>query len=142
MAGELAFVRWFVGIEAIDIFKVRRRGIQPPAVDEEMPVVADLHVLAGLHHHALDIKLILRESLDALGFKYDNFAALRLAKIVSEPVHEQMVARADPHHFYDVIALVINMAWIEAGTMDEIGFTVVRRKPHRLLHAADGKGLG
>lgn len=135
-------MRWFIGIEAIDIFKVRRRGIQPLAVDEEMPVVADLHAFAGLHHHALDVKLILRESLDAFGFKHDDFAALRLAEIVSEPVHEQVVARADLHHFHDVIALVINMAWIEAGAVDEIGFTVVRRKPHRLLHAADGKCLG
>ncbi len=88
MAGELAFAWWFVGIETIDIFKVRRRGVEANAIDAQMPVIANLHLFAGLDDHSLDVKLILRHlgMIDSLGLEHDDFAARRLAEIVSQTI--------------------------------------------------------
>ena len=75
MAGELAVARRLLGVERINVFKVRRTGIQVFAVNDQMPVVADLDFIAGQRHEALDVKLILRQAVNALGFKYDDLAA-------------------------------------------------------------------
>src|ERR1019366_8359849 len=83
MAGELALARRLVGIEAIDIFEMRRAGVEPLAVDAQVPVIADLHMIAGEGDEPLDVKLILLHArmLNALGFKHGDFAELRFAEI-------------------------------------------------------------
>ncbi len=94
----------------------------------------------GLTHHALDIKLILRQPFDALGFKDDDFPALRLAKIVGQPVHEQMVAGAD-FHFENIVALMINTIGIQknTGALLKRLFAKIRRKPDRVFDAANSR---
>src|ERR1017187_6277697 len=58
--------------------------------------------LAAQPHEAFDVKLVARNAKilpmffrDSRGCEYDDFAALRFAEIVSQPVHKQMVAGAD-----------------------------------------------
>src|ERR1035437_2839884 len=149
MAGVFAFVRRLAGIEAIDIFKVRHGSIQPLAVDEKMPVVADLHAFAGLHHHPLDVKLILRHEVvphriqiqDAFGLEHDDFAARRLAEIVSYSIHEQVVARSDAK-VRNVVTFMIDVPPLQMRPIYERirtcirWLTIIWRKSHDMFESA------
>src|ERR1039457_2790869 len=148
MAGKLALVWWRFRIKAIHIFKMWRGGVQPLAVDNEMPVIADLHMVARQYRQPLDVKFILRHLVyskriqirDSFGFEDDDFAASGLAKIVGDPVHEQMITRVDLE-FHHVVALVIRISWEQAGARHEALLAIIRREPDRVLDAADHKRL-
>src|SRR6266404_9639703 len=98
--------QWRLGwIEGIDILEVRRGSVQALSVNDQMAVVADLHVFAPHRYHAFDIELILFEKFDAPGFKHDDFSALGGPEIVGHAVHKQMIAGFDPQ-VQDVLALM------------------------------------
>ena len=90
-----------------------------------MPVIADLDPFAAHGHHSFDVKLVLRHGgqaalriPDAFGFKDDDFAALRRAPVVGQPIDKQMVARKQ-FHFQDVIALMVKMPGLNARVIQQ-----------------------
>ena len=93
---------------------MRRGGVEPLAVDDQVPVVAELDALAAQGHQAFDVELVLRQAVDAFGFEHDDFAALGRAEVVGQPVNEEMVAGADPE-FDDVLALVEDLVGLQPG---------------------------
>ena len=140
-------LRFAVGIKTIDALEVRRGGVEPLAVDAEMAVVADLDFFVRQGDEPFDVKLILRHRIhqvvarvgieNPLRLEHDDFAAFRLAEIVSQPVHEQMIARIHAE-FDDVVAFVINVAGvgIKPGAKHERADALsrrlaeIRRKPN------------
>lgn len=61
--------------EVVNVLKPRCAGIQALPVNAQMPVVTDDHPLAAKRHQAFDVKLILRQPVDALGLKDDDLPA-------------------------------------------------------------------
>src|SRR5208282_2792392 len=99
--------------------------------------------LAAQTDKAFDVKFIRRNVKlftilfgNSLGLEHDDFAALRFAKIVSEPVHEQMVAGAHLH-FDDVFALLIDMIRVKTCAPLQRLLAEIRWKPKRLRLAAN-----
>src|SRR5262249_39590616 len=98
MTGKLAPFRRLLRIERIHAIKVRGAGVQPLAVDSQMPVLADLDFLPTQTHEPLDVKLISRNVPisrlyppflgNAGGRKTDDLAGFRPAKFIGQPVHE------------------------------------------------------
>src|ERR1043165_4632437 len=90
---DMAGIAAFTGIsDGIDLLKVPVTGGEPSSIDNEMLIVADLHGLARQSHQALDVQNVLGQFPNAARLKYDHFAALWAAKIVSETVHQQVIA--------------------------------------------------
>ncbi len=81
-------MRRLLWVKRIHILKVRSRCIQSPTVDDQVAIVADLNLFAPHRDQALNVKLILRQTFNALGFKYEDFATFRPAKVVRHPVYE------------------------------------------------------
>ena len=84
--------------EVIDVFKVRRIGIQPFAVDDKMVIIANAHVLATQGNQALDVKgILLADTFDPMRFEDDDFATLGMTEIKGEAVDKQMVSGSHLH---------------------------------------------
>ena len=77
-----------------------------------MPVIAEADPLIAHCHHAFDVELVLRKGGNALGLEDDDLAALRVAEVVTHPVHEEVVA-ADDLEFEDVVAFAELLAVLQ-----------------------------
>src|SRR5262249_7569225 len=116
------------------------------AINDEMTVVSYLHLLASHSDHALNIELVLDESLDAFGFKDDDLSALRWPEIVAHAVHEQMVTGPYPQ-VYDVFTGVKGLPDVYPGparpheAVFERLFAIIRREPYHIRFAALDEGL-
>src|ERR1035441_2227572 len=73
-----------LGIEGIDVLKMRGRGVEPLAIEDQVPIVGELNPVTTAGHHALNVELVLRQALNALCFEHDNLAALRREKVIRE----------------------------------------------------------
>src|SRR3974390_1209900 len=117
-----------------------------------MPVFADLNRFTAQTYETFDVKLVRRhvpdQSMllgDATRRKHDDLPALRLAEIIRQPVHEQMIARADLH-LDNLIALPVKMRRIQSRAVSQRipsrrRFAKIRRKPDRVRFAAKLKIL-
>src|SRR5437867_13335103 len=56
-----------------------------------MAIVADLHFFPDHSDHALDIKLVLRQSISPARLEHNDFPAPRPPKIIGHSVYEQMI---------------------------------------------------
>src|ERR1035437_10557336 len=99
----MAVARRLLGIEGIDVLKMRCRGVETVSVEDQVPVVVELNPVATAGHHALNVELVLREVVDAFGLEHDDFAALRRLEVVRDPVNEEMISGANPE-FHNVLA--------------------------------------
>ena len=79
-------------MKAVDLLEVRCGSVQPISIDDQMSVITDAHPLPSEGDQAFDIKLILREVLDALGLEDDDFPASWAAKVVAHPIHEEVIS--------------------------------------------------
>ena len=77
---------------------------------------------------------------DSFGFEDDDFTALRLTEVVSEPIHKQMVACADAE-IHDFVALVINTVRLPSRARCQTLFAEIRWKPDRVRHVVYPKRL-
>ena len=100
VAGEMTVFRRFrvlTGVEGVDQLKGMIRCVQSLAVrprivfDDQMAVVTNPHRITGQTGQALDVKQILINAVDGLGFKNDDFTTIRLAEVVGKPVHQKMI---------------------------------------------------
>src|SRR6185503_15164383 len=85
MSGKLTVSRRLVGIERINTLEVRRRGVQPPSVYDEVAVIANPNLFTPHGNHALDIELAALAGVHALNvvcFKDNDLPAFRPAKII------------------------------------------------------------
>ena len=110
----------------------------------DLIILFDGQSFAAQSHQAFDVKgvlLIGRQAGNVVGVKHHNFAALRRAEIIRQPVHEQMIARMDAK-LYHILALVKNapLEQVEALTVAQGVINpgadfqrllaVIRRKPN------------
>src|SRR5687767_8628465 len=102
------FLRRGVRVERINVFEMRRAGIQARAVDDKVPVIVDLNGFAAKGDESLNIKLVLVQPADAFRFKNDDLTPFRAAKIVAHSIDKQVIA-TDDLEFYDVFTLVKNL---------------------------------
>ena len=73
-----------------------------------MAVVTNFHRITGQTGQALDVKQILVDAVDGLGFKNDDFTAIGFSEIVGEPVHQKMIPRFAAH-LDDVFTRLVNI---------------------------------
>src|SRR6266851_3714439 len=93
VSGVLVNPWW--AIEGIDVLEVRGRDIQTVAVDDQVAVVADTHVLCAKGDESLDVELppiAALHPLDSARLEHDDFAAFRPAEIIGQPIHKQVIA--------------------------------------------------
>ena len=102
VARIFAFHWRLVLAEIIDVLKMRRIGVQPVTVDDEVPVVTYLHVFVGQSHQPLDVKFVGGNSpagahvfRDSRSLKNHNFPPFGMAEIVAEPVNKKMITGHD-----------------------------------------------
>src|ERR1035437_694835 len=127
----MAVARRLLGIEGIDVLKMRCRGVETVSVEDQVPVGAELNPVATAGHHAFDVELVLRQVVNAFGFKDDNFAALRRAEVVGDPVNKEMISGANPE-FHDVLALAEGLVTVQPGASFQGPGgrgTIIRREP-------------
>src|SRR5207237_10109264 len=83
--GILAFSRRKLGIERINVFKMRSRSVEALAINPQMAVLTDLHAFPAQGHQSFDIKLVWRNVpigrvspllRDAFRVEADYFTAL------------------------------------------------------------------
>ena len=77
MPGIMIRPRRLLGIKTIDVFKVRSRGVEPDAVDDHVPVIADAHVFAATSDKPLDVMGLLDQTGNMIRVKDNNFSAPR-----------------------------------------------------------------
>src|SRR5271168_2324388 len=81
------------GHKSIDVFKMRRGGVETDAIDASMLVFTNTDGFAGQSDQPLNVELtLIQDFRNAASFKDDHLAALRLAEIVGYAIDEQMVA--------------------------------------------------
>src|ERR1700722_9483619 len=71
---KMTFPRRLVWIKGINILKMRSVFIEALAVNNQMPILADLHFFVTQGHQPLDVKLVLlihAHAFNASGFKYN-----------------------------------------------------------------------
>src|SRR5580658_4099778 len=146
MSRPLTVARGQLGIETINIFKMRCRRVQSMAVNDEMTVIANADFFAGQTDETLDVKFIVGNvvsiplvSRNPSGFKDNGISARRLVKIVAQTVNEQMVSGGHPQ-FDDIVALMENPSLQNPRTISQRvyplrWFAVIRRKPERVFNA-------
>jgi len=88
----------------INLFETWSRFVQSLAVDDQMVVVADPNMFAPESDQPFDVILVPANApslrlhrLNPFGLKDDHLTASRPAKVVSQPVHEQMIATDHLH---------------------------------------------
>src|SRR5687768_6929432 len=69
--GKLTVRRRSIRVERIHMLEVRRAGVQAFAVDHQMPIVPNAHLLAAHGHHALDVK-VTRDMRMVYAFGFEN----------------------------------------------------------------------
>src|SRR5437899_2239405 len=135
MSGELAFPGR--AIEGINVLEVRDRGIQTPAINGQVAIVADTHVFSAKGDEALDVKLppiAALHPLDSGRLEHDDFAAFRPAEIIRQPIHEQVITTVS-FQANDVLASFNKFSRRK-------GFPqLVRRKPDGMRFVADFEPL-
>src|SRR6266542_70364 len=82
-------------LETINAFEMKRSGVQTFPVNNQMPIISDSNPLAAQSHQPFDVKLVLRQHVDAFGFENDDFSTLGPPEIIGYAVDEQMVAGED-----------------------------------------------
>ena len=105
-----------------------------------MSIIADLNLVFPHGHHAFDVELVLRQALDAPGLEDNNFAALRRAEVVTQPIHEEMIAGPD-FHFYNIFALSERLSQMDAGSILQANRSIIRGEQDRVRFFAHYHGL-
>ena len=72
-------------------------SLKPFLVDNQMTIVSNLNSFFRQPYQALDVKQILFKWLDVFCFKNDYISSVWFAKIIGEPVDQQMVTRLTTH---------------------------------------------
>ena len=116
-----------------ELARIRRDGF-------DQVVLLQTKGLAAQPAQPLDVELVRRQPLDALGLEHDDLASLRRAEIVSEAVDEEVVAGGDSH-FDDVLAFMEELAEADAGAVLEARLAIVRGKPKDVGLAAHDEFL-
>src|SRR5690349_11415866 len=99
-------------------------------INNQVPIVTDLHPFATHRHHAFDVELVLSQTFDTFGSKHDNLAAFGRHEVVTEPIDKKMIPGDNPQ-VHNGIAFMKELP-VEAGAHFERLLPVIRREPDEI----------
>src|SRR2546427_3687010 len=137
MTGVFVLLRRSFWIEAIHVLVSRRRCVQPFAIDDEVPVVANPYPIVAHGYEALNVMRVGYQPGNAFGGKHNDLTAFGPAEIVSQTIYKQMVA-ADYFQFDDVVSLVKFLSDFQSGAITD---NIVRHEPERVGSVVDPERL-
>src|SRR5438128_5016874 len=115
--------------------------IQPEAVHNDVPIVANLNCLSAKSHETLDVVCVLLKSRNAVRGENNNFTAPWPPKIVSNAIHKQAVSARDLEA-HNVLTFSVISFEFDSPTRGELfGKHLFGRKPDRVLAGSDLKAL-
>jgi beta-lactamase regulating signal transducer with metallopeptidase domain/Leucine-rich repeat (LRR) protein len=92
MPAVMAVARFCIRIKSINLFEVRRVGVQTDSIDPDMAVVANAEGFARQADQALDVELVRADLRNVLGIENNDLSASRAAEVIGQAVHQQVVA--------------------------------------------------
>ena len=110
------------------------------AINHQVAIIPDLHLLPSHRDHSFDIELILPQSPNTPGLEHDNFAPLRRTKVIGHTIDKQVIPRADPELEY-ILTFAEGLAPQQARALLQALLAIIGGKPDRIGLPSDHERL-